>query len=203
MTFLAPPHPIHPGLKIGILGGSFNPAHEGHLYISEVALKKLGLDHVWWLVSPGNPLKDPASMAPLSARMKRAGEIAKRPDIHVSALEKDLGTVYTVETLTALKARFHGVHFCWLMGSDNLMQFDRWRSWQRMADMVPIVVVMRPGTELAPVKARAMARLRRIRPDARAKRGLILLDGQRNQMSATTLRREGLWNPAENTQDLT
>lgn len=181
------------GRKIGILGGSFNPAHDGHLYISEVALKKLHLDAVWWLVSPGNPLKDPASMAPLDRRMAQARKIARRPDIRVSDIEKSLGTVYTVDTLHALQRRFSGTRFLWLMGSDNLMQFDRWRRWQEMADMLPIVVVLRPGSILAPAKARAMSRMKRISPDPSARRGLIILDGQRNETSATALRAGGAW----------
>ncbi len=117
-------------MRIGLLGGSFDPAHEGHLYVSEIARKLLKLDYVWWLVSPGNPLKpEPGALATRLARARIAA--AHHPFIRVSDIEQRLGTRYTIDTVTALKRRFPRVRFVWLMGSDNLEQFARWRRWQR------------------------------------------------------------------------
>lgn len=132
------------GGRIGLLGGSFNPAHEGHLHISRLALQYLGLDAVWWLVSPQNPLKSSDEMAPFAARFASAGAMARHPRIAPSDLETQLGTSYTVDTLTALKARMPGVRFVWLMGADNLIQFPRWANWQDIAATVPIAVWGRP-----------------------------------------------------------
>ncbi len=127
--WLKPPGPIAPGLRIGLLGGSFNPAHEGHLHVSEVALKRLGLDYVWWLVAPHNPLKPTIGMAPLDARVSMAAQTAAHPRILVMDIEAALGTRYTIDTLGALERRFPQLRFVWLMGSDNLDQFRHWRRW--------------------------------------------------------------------------
>jgi len=184
------------GLRIGLLGGSFNPAHAGHLYVSETALKRLKLDSVWWLVSPGNPLKDGAAMAPLAARLQSARRItAREPRIHVSALEAALHTIYTIDTVKALRRRFPRIEFVWLMGSDNLQQFSRWRSWQALAHLVPIAVVQRPGTILAALHAPLVRRFG-MRRDLRtnSKPPLVtVLDGARNRESATRLRALGSW----------
>lgn len=192
MTIITPPGPIASGMRIGLMGGSFNPAHEGHLYISQVALRRLGLNFVWWLVSPGNPLKDPADMAGFALRMAKARAIARHPAIRVSDLERDTGSVYTIDTLRALKKRFPQVQFVWLMGSDNLMQFHRWKNWRGIADAVPIAVVLRPGTILAPLKAQAMPLLAPHRSTTLgAPPRLLILDGRRNPQSATALRATG------------
>src|SRR5262249_22048457 len=148
-NWVRPPGPVADGLRIGLLGGSFNPAHEGHLYASIVALKQLQLDYVWWLVSPQNPLKETASMADFSARLAAARPFTTHPRIVVSGIESALGTRFTVDTLAALKRRFPQLHFVWLMGSDNLIQLPRWRAWRRIFESVPVAVVARPGTALA------------------------------------------------------
>jgi nicotinate-nucleotide adenylyltransferase len=179
MNWLRPPGPIAPGLRIGLLGGSFNPAHEGHLYVGEVALKRLRLDYVWWLVATQNPLKPLASMAPLKKRLAAARALASRdPRLIVTDIERHLGTCYTIDTLRALTRRFPGVRFVWLMGSDNLEQFHRWRRWEEIAALVPIAVVLRPGSVLAPLRAKAMKRIPRI----------AIVDGRRNEASATAIR---------------
>ena len=136
------------GLRIGLLGGSFNPAHQGHLHVSETALKILGLDYVWWLVSPQNPLKSKGTMGELKTRIAAAKELAHNPRIIVMDIERELATIYTAETLKALLQRFPNAHFVWLMGSDNLIQIPRWRNWQRIFAMVPVAVVSRPETAL-------------------------------------------------------
>ena len=133
--------------KIGLLGGSFNPAHGGHRRISLFALEALGLDEVWWLVSPGNPLKPKAGMAPLAARLASARRQTRRARIVPTAIERELGTSYTVDTLAKLQSRYPKHRFVWLMGSDNLAQFDQWKAWQKIARTMPIAVIARPGYE--------------------------------------------------------
>ena len=129
----------------GLLGGSFNPAHGAHRAITLFAVEALGLDEAWWLVSPGNPLKPAKGMAPLEARFGSARELARRAPIRVTAIERELGTVYTVDTLRALKRRFPRRRFVWLMGADNLAQFHRWKDWREIAHEMPIAVIARPG----------------------------------------------------------
>ncbi|MGA8691339.1 MAG: nicotinate-nucleotide adenylyltransferase [Methyloceanibacter sp.] len=141
-----------PNMRIGLLGGSFNPAHEGHRHISLVALKRLGLDQVWWLVSPGNPLKDTSKAPDLGARAVAARAIAHHPRIVVTGFEAARGSAYTIDTLRFLKRRFPSVDFVWLMGADNLAQFHHWRGWEELFGMVPIALLDRPGFRL---KARA------------------------------------------------
>jgi nicotinate-nucleotide adenylyltransferase len=183
------------GLTIGLLGGSFNPAHGGHAYVSETAMKRLKLDYVWWLVSPGNPLKISAGMAPFEARLASARAAARNPRFIVTDIETRLGTRYTADTVAALQRRFPGVRFVWLMGSDNLAQFSRWRRWQLLAAAIPIAVVQRPGSLLAALNAAPIRRFGRrrnlgiktLRPPA-----LMVLDGARNAQSATHLRALGL-----------
>lgn len=145
----------------GLLGGSFNPAHEGHRRISLAAARALGLDEVWWLVSPGNPLKPEAGMAPLAARLASARAQAGRAPIVATAIEAALGTRYTVDTLTKLVRRYPNRRFIWLMGSDNLVQFHRWKDWRRIAMLMPIAVIARPGYIPDAQSARAMGWLRR------------------------------------------
>ena len=133
--------------RIGLLGGSFNPAHGGHRAISLHAMRALALDEVWWLVSPGNPLKPKAGMAPLAARLASAQRMARGSRIRPTAIERELGTVFTADTLAALTRRYPRHHFIWLMGGDNIGQFHRWRDWRRIAHTVPIAVIARPGYE--------------------------------------------------------
>ncbi|WP_408589251.1 nicotinate-nucleotide adenylyltransferase [Novosphingobium sp.] len=151
------------GPLVGLLGGSFNPAHGGHLRISRFAMAALGLDEVWWLVSPGNVLKPVAGMAPLALRHARAREVARRNPIRVSAIEAELGTRYTIDTLQRLQRRYPHYRFVWLMGADNLAQFHRWRNWRGIARAMPIAVVARPGYDATAVASPAMAWLRRWR----------------------------------------
>lgn len=192
-AWIKPPGPIADGMRIGLLGGSFNPAHGGHLYVSEIARKALKLDYVWWLVSPGNPLK--TEPAPLELRMIRARNAAQAPRIRVTDIEQRLGTRYTVDTVAALQRRFPGVHFIWLMGSDNLEQFARWRRWRDIAARIPIAVVRRPGSVLAALHAPLM-RLGSVR-------SLAVLDGPRSRESSTDLRAEALGAAAEAVLNLT
>ena len=135
------------GRRIGLLGGSFNPAHGGHLHISRLALARLGLDEVWWLVSPQNPLKPSAGMASLAKRLRQAETVAAAdPRIRVSDIERRLGTAYTADTVLALRRRFPRARFVWLMGGDNLVQFPYWQRWQGIFRAVPIAVFARPGS---------------------------------------------------------
>jgi len=149
--------------RIGLLGGSFNPAHEGHRHISLEAMRRLGLDEVWWLVSPQNPLKATTGMAPLVARLASARVAARHPRIRPVAIEEKLGTVYTVDTLAKLQRRHPDKRFIWVMGADNLVQFHRWRAWRRLAKLVPIAVMARPHYIGDALFAPAMAWLRRFR----------------------------------------
>jgi nicotinate-nucleotide adenylyltransferase len=175
-------------MRIGLLGGSFDPAHDGHLYISQIARRALKLDYVWWLVSPKNPLKpDPA---PLEVRTARARLVAHGP-ISVTDIESRLHTSFTVDTVRALKRRFPHVTFLWLMGSDNLEQFSRWRRWQEIAQAVPIAVVRRPGSVLASLHAPLVRRLGLSRRLGAAP-SLVILDGPRSSESSTELRAQAL-----------
>ncbi|HUQ12951.1 MAG TPA: nicotinate-nucleotide adenylyltransferase [Novosphingobium sp.] len=162
------PTGVRTGPLTGLLGGSFNPAHGGHRAISLAAIAALGLDELWWLVSPGNPLKPAAGMAPLAARVASAQAQARRAPIKVTAIERELGTRYTVDTLRALLRRFPRRRFVWLMGSDNLAQFHRWREWRTIAHLMPIAVVARPGYDDAAAASPAMAWLGRHRRRAAA-----------------------------------
>ncbi len=157
--------------RIGLLGGSFNPAHRGHRRISLTAMEALGLDEVWWLVSPGNPLKGAAGMAPYEARLESAREQAKGTRIKVSDFERRAGTLYTVDTLAALKRRYPEHRFIWLMGADTVAQFHQWRRWRDLAAIAPIAVIHRPGYDGAARAAPAMGWLRWfVRPSSQAKR---------------------------------
>ena len=137
--------PCSPGMKIGLLGGSFNPPHDGHRHISLEALARLNLDRVWWLISPGNPLKDHDDLAALRTRISDANRLTQHPHIEVTGFESLLGTSYTAETLSYLKTRAPGARFVWLMGADNLAGFHRWRDWRRIPALMPVAVFDRPG----------------------------------------------------------
>jgi len=182
--------------RVGLLGGSFNPAHRGHLRASLAMMRALGLDEIWWLVSPGNVLKPAAGMAPLAARLLSARRIARGAPIKVSVIERELGTVYTVDSVQRIVRRWPGTHFCWLMGADNLAQFHRWRRWRLIARTLPIAVITRPGYDRRARMARAMSWLRRfVRPARQARNwtrwslpGLVLLRMPPDRTSATALR---------------
>ncbi|WP_346427388.1 nicotinate-nucleotide adenylyltransferase [Caulobacter sp. 17J65-9] len=168
---LRPGFHLEPGMRVGVFGGSFNPAHAGHAHVTETAMKRLGLDRVIWLVSPQNPLKSDRDTAPLAARMAGAKAVAPKGAL-VSDFETRAGTRYTIDTLRALKARFPGVRFVWIMGADNLAQFHRWRAWREIARLVPVAVVARPGPEALKGRtspfARRFVRARLPEPAARA-----------------------------------
>lgn len=137
-----------PGQTIGLLGGSFDPAHAGHVHITHEAMKRFGLDHVWWLVSPGNPLKANGP-APIGRRMAHARALLDHPRVEVTDIEAQLGTRYTAQTLAALLPMYPGVRFVWLMGADNLAQLDQWQDWRWIMDTVPIGVLARPGDRIS------------------------------------------------------
>ena len=154
---------LKPGMRVGLFGGSFDPAHEGHAHVAETALKRLGLDRVIWLVSPGNPLK-PRAPADLARRMASARAFARGPKMLVSDAEARLGVRYTIDTIRALKARYPGVCFVWIMGADSLRDLHRWRGWTELMAEIPMAIVARPGSairsRLAPAARRyAHARL--------------------------------------------
>ena len=182
--------------RVGLLGGSFNPAHRGHRRITLAAIAALGLDEAWWLVSPGNPLKPAAGMAPLAARLASARMAARRAPIRPTAIEARLGTRYTADTLRKLVRRYPKVDFVWLMGADNLAHFHRWRDWRGIARTVPIAVIARPSYNERALAAPAMAWLRRYRrPRSAAKRwttwslpALVLLRFRPDRTSATAIR---------------
>lgn len=142
------PH-VERGMVIGLFGGSFNPPHQGHLLVAEIALRRLGLDQLWWLVTPGNPLKSRNELAPLAERLAACEALAEDPRIKITAFEKTLGTSYTARTLEFIRARNPHVHFIWIMGADNLAGFHRWQRWQKIATTFPIAVIDRPGSTLA------------------------------------------------------
>lgn len=189
-----------PGQVIGLLGGSFDPPHAGHVHISKAALRRFGLDRLWWLVSPGNPLKKDGP-APLAERMQAAQAIMQHPRVTITDIEAHLGTRYTAQTLAALHRRYPGVRFVWLMGADNLAQFHRWQDWRWIIENVPIGVVARPGDRISArlsktAKVYAQARipgrgahvLGRMPPPAWAFVNLPMSD-----QSSTAIRARGEW----------
>ena len=195
MDWVRAPGPVGAGLRIGLLGGSFNPPHDGHVHVSAAALKKLCLDYVWWLVSPQNPLKPKRGMASFAKRLEAAQRLASRhPRLIATGIEAEFGTQFTIDTLHALKRRFPDVRFVWLMGSDNLVQIARWRRWQAIFAQVPVAVVARPGSALA---ARGSKAANRFKPAARpadagfadtAPPAWTVIEVKRNPASGTRLR---------------
>ncbi|MCG6121640.1 MAG: nicotinate-nucleotide adenylyltransferase [Microvirga sp.] len=190
-----PPH--GPGLRIGLFGGSFDPPHEGHLLVARLAMRRLKLDRLWWLVTPGNPLKDHSRLAPLPRRLAAARALARHPRIVVTDLEAKAGLAYTLDTLRFLKARCPGVRFVWIMGGDGLANLHRWRGWREITALAPFAVIDRPGATLrakASPAARALA-ARRL-PESRASRlalapppAWVYLHGPRSSLSSTEIRR--------------
>jgi nicotinate-nucleotide adenylyltransferase len=181
-------------MRIGLFGGSFNPPHRGHVYASELALRRLKLDFIWWLVSPQNPLKPARGMASLPARVGAATRFAGHRRIIVTDLEARLGTRFTIDTLRAVTTRFPDTHFVWLMGTDNLVQLPRWRRWQAIFGVVPIAVVARPGSTAS---ARTSIAARRFafayappssRFVERPPPAWTILEGPRDPTSATAIR---------------
>jgi nicotinate-nucleotide adenylyltransferase len=187
------------GNRIGIFGGSFNPPHSGHKVVADTVLKRLGLDQVWWFVTPGNPLKSHSELAPLEMRLQLTSALSNHPRMKVTAYEKVLGTPYTAKTLQALRSRNPLVRFVWVMGADNLAGFHHWQDWRGILGTVPVAVVDRPGASLSVLSspmAKAYEKYRLPEVDA----GLLpdmdppvwtFLHTPLDQTSSTDLRREG------------
>lgn len=187
---------LQPGMRVGLFGGSFNPAHEGHAHVAETARRRMGLDRVIWLVSPQNPLKSRHETASLSERMAAARRLASGPAMIVSDAETKLGSAYTVDTIRSLKARYPGVKFVWIMGADSLASFHRWRGWTQIMREVPVAVVSRPWISLKSRFSPAAKRFGRFRkPSAQAASlpgsktpAWVFLRGPLNFQSSTLLR---------------
>ena len=193
-----PPAPM--GAAIGLLGGSFDPAHEGHVHITLEALKRFGLDRVWWLVSPGNPLKAQGP-APLARRMTAARAVMRHPSVAISGVEADLGTRHTAETLMALRERLPGRRLVWLMGADNLATFHHWDNWTRIMETVPVGVLARPGQRMSARRSPAAARYATARlpataaallPDCRAP-AWCFVNVPLRDVSSSAIRARGDW----------
>ena len=195
------PHPrsgaAWAGRRIGLLGGSFNPAHDGHRHISLFALRVLRLDQVWWLVSPQNPLKDNDDMAALDLRVAQAQRIATHPRLTVTTIESEMGTRFTVDTLRELKRRFPQTRFVWLMGADNLRQISRWKNWQDIFLLVSVAVFRRPAYPAGRTLGIAALRFGRAWRKPETGKSLtqgplpawIIFDNQLNYTSATNIRK--------------
>lgn len=189
-----------PGMVIGLLGGSFDPPHAGHVHISREALRRFDLDRVWWLVSPGNPLKARGPQ-PLERRMAACRDLLDHPRIAVSDFEAQVGTRYTAETLAVLQRLRPKVRFVWLMGADNLAQFDQWQDWRRIMDTVPIGVLARPGQRISARMSKPARIFRAARIPARQSQGLrfatppawCFVNVPMNALSSTALRARGDW----------
>ena len=146
------PH-AEPGNRIGIFGGSFNPPHSGHWLVASTVMKRLDLDQIWWLVTPGNPLKDHADLAPLEMRLHLTSAVADHPKMKVTAFEEVLGTPYTAQTIARLKVLRPSLRIIWIMGADNLAGFHKWQDWRSLVGTVPVAIVNRPGSSLSPMSA--------------------------------------------------
>lgn len=185
---------------VGLLGGSFDPAHEGHVHITREAIKRFGLDRVWWLVSPGNPLKH-RGPAPLADRLVYAQTVMQHPRVKVTDIEMRLGTRYTAQTLRALSKRYPGVRFVWLMGADNLAQLHLWQDWQSIMATVPVGVIARPGDRISSRMSRAARLYRHARLSGRAALLLGRVDAPAwsfvnvplTQVSSSAIRARGEW----------
>ncbi len=191
---ILPPHA--PGMRIGLFGGTFDPAHAAHRSACLLAMHRIGLDRVWWMVTPGNPLKNTRGLAPLAERVAAARALANHPRIDVTDFEARLGTRYTHETIACLRQRCPGVHFVWIMGADNLRSFHRWQRWRGIASLVPIAVVDRLGPSLYATAGVAGQALAWARLPERAAKTLperkppawVYLHGLKSPLSSTALR---------------
>jgi nicotinate-nucleotide adenylyltransferase len=193
--YLVMPH-AERGMAVGLFGGSFNPPHEGHLLVAEIALRRLGLDQLWWMVTPGNPLKSRLELAPLPERLAMSEKLVQDPRIKITAFEKTLETSYTAETLAFVKARNPHVNFVWVMGADSLKTFHLWQKWREILDTFPLAVVDRPGSTLSFLSsrmARAFGHARIDEDDAgvlwkKQAPAWTFIHGPRSALSSTALR---------------
>lgn len=185
-------------MSVGLFGGSFNPPHAGHLLVAETALRRLKLDQLWWMVTPGSPLKNANDLVPLKNRLDASRQLARDPRIKITALEAAYKVRFTADTLTIIKAAHPHVNFVWIMGADNLAQFHRWDRWRQIADRFPIAVIDRPNASLTPLTSRmariyAPYRLNERDAAALAKRAApawVFLHGARSKLSSTDLREQ-------------
>ena len=193
--------PAAPGLRIGLLGGSFDPPHEGHVHITRVALRRLRLDRVWWLVTPGNPLKE-RGPADLARRIQACRAAMRHPRVAITDIESRLGTRYTADTLARLKRLYPRVQFVWLMGADNLASFHHWEHWDRIMASTRIAVLARPGAQIRAGLSPAAQRFARFRLDPRQAAALtrrappawtLLASGPTSDRSSSDIRARGLW----------
>ena len=186
-----------PGMRVGLFGGSFNPPHDGHRLVAQQALTSLKLDRLWWMVTPGNPLKNNSGLPPLTDRMAACRALMRDPRVVVTGFEADIGTRYSFDTISFLKQRCPGVEFVWIMGADSLAGFHRWQNWRGIAAQVPLAVIDRPGATLraaASKTAQVLANHRVDEGDAALLPSLTLpawvfIYGPRSDLSSTELRR--------------
>ncbi len=200
-VMLKPP-PAYAGMTVGLLGGSFNPPHSGHLHISQIALKRLGLDRLWWLVTPGNPLKTKCDEASFAKRLAQAEKLASHPRIDVTGFEASRGSAYTADMLGFLTKRFPGTRFIWVMGADNLATFHNWQNWRDILGLAPVAVIDRPGYRYAARSGKAAQCFAHVYVDESDAYGLYryqppawtLLSAPLSELSSTGLRAGGIRN---------
>ncbi len=194
-AFLRMPHAAR-GLSVGLFGGSFNPPHAGHRLVAEIALRRLKLDQLWWMVTPGNPLKDGGQLEPLARRLEQSERIADDPRIRVTAFEASHNVRYSADTVKLVTSRNPGVNFVWVMGADNLKNFHKWQRWRWIADRIPIAVIDRPGSTLSflsSIMAKSYEHARLDEEDAallahRQAPAWTFIHGPRSSLSSTALR---------------
>jgi len=193
--YLRMPH-AERGMVVGLFGGSFNPPHPGHALVAEIAIRRLGLNQLWWMVTPGNPLKSRSALAPLSERIALSEAILHDPRIKVTAFEQSMGVPYTATTLKRVRERNPHVHFIWIMGADSMRTFHRWQKWQEIARTLPIAVIDRPGSTLAYLSSKMARTFDYARVDEDDARALwrkpapawTFIHGRRSALSSTELR---------------
>ncbi len=191
---------VRPGQVVGLFGGSFDPPHQGHVHVTQEAMKAFGLDQVWWLVSPGNPLKK-RGPAPLAQRVDAARAVMQHPRVEVTDIEALTGTRATADTLAALRRLYPLVRFVWLMGADNLAQFHRWKDWRLIMDSIPVGVIARPGDRISARMSPAARLYAKYRIDGQARHLLGRADAPAwcfvnvpmVDVSSTDLRNRGIW----------
>lgn len=187
---------VEQGMAVGLFGGSFNPPHEGHVVVAATALARLNLDQLWWMVTPGNPLKDSGVLAPLAQRVAESQALVKDPRIRVTAFEEKIRTRYSADTIAYILKHNRGVHFVWIMGADNLSTFHHWQQWRKIVNTIPIAVIDRPGSSHADKESPAAQAFAPFRVAENKASGLALqkapawtfIHGRRSSLSSTALR---------------